>query len=219
MNFNYTSLDLVIERLNTSKIPGVEWNISELKEWTWEALSKIGVIQEFIELPLEVEIIDGKGEIPSNIHTIHSVLEGDSSYNMSQIKHFEDFTTLTYKLNNGYIFTDFDKGTVVFNAYVFPLDEEGKPLIPDNEYYISAIYSFLRMKLGERLYWQNKIVGQQYQMLQREWEFYCPAAKNSSKMLTEDKAEDFEKKMLKTVPSYYRTKGKMKNDSYINIRR
>lgn len=218
MNFNYVSLDLVIERLNSIKIPGTEWNISEVKEWTWEALTLIGATKEFIETSIEVEIVDGKGEVPNNIHTIDSILEGSSGFNMDLIPGNEDFRELTYKLNAGYIFTDFDKGSVIFRCYIFPFDDEGKPLIPDNEYFIKAVYSYIRMKIGERAMWQNKIVFGQYQLLEREWNYYCPAAKNASKMLNEDGRHSFKKKMLKSFPSMYRNYGRNSNEVVVNTK-
>ena len=218
MSFNYISLDLILEKLNSIKIPGTTWNISEVKEWAWEALSLIGATKEFIETSIEVEIIDGKGEIPNNIHSIDTVLEGVSGYNMDKIPGNENFRELTYKLNNGYIFTDFDKGSVIFRCYIFPFDEDGKPLIPDNEYFISAVYAFIRYRIGERAFWQNKIVGQQFQWLEREWLFYCPAAKNASKMLDEDGRHSFKKKMLKSFPSMYRNYGRNSNEVVINTK-
>lgn len=218
MNFNYVSLDLVLERLNTIKIPGTEWNISDVKEWAWEALTLIGASKEFIETSIEVEIVDGKGKVPNNIHTIDSVLEGTSGFNMDLIPGYEDFRELTYKLNAGYIFTDFDKGSVIFRCYIFPFDEDNKPLIPDNEYFIKAVYSYIRMKIGERAMWQTKIVFGQYQLLEREWNFYCPAAKNASKMLNEDGRHSFKKKMLKSFPSMYRNNGLGNNEVTVNTK-
>lgn len=216
MTFNYVSLDLVIDQLNSIKLPGQEWNISELKDWTWEALSLIGAVQEFVDTSIEVEILDGKGEIPTNIHSLHSVLEGDSAYNMVELPAFAEFTTLSYKTNAGYIFTDFDKGTVIFNCSVFPVDEEGKPMIPDNVMYIKAVYSFIRMKLGERLMWQKKILLNEFKYLQSEWLFYCPGASNSTKMLSEDGMSNLKTKLLKTFPSYNRNRPTTQR--FLNVR-
>ena len=204
MNFNYISLDLIIERLNTIKLPDQELNISELKEWTWEALSKIGTLENFIDASIEVEILDGKGEIPKNIYSIHSILEGESGYNMDMVNKSEPFKDLSYKLNAGFIFTSFEEGSVIFQCSIFPVDEDNKPLIPDNEYFISAVYSYIRMKLGERAFWRNKIVGQQFQWLEKEWLFYCPAAKNQTKMMNEDRLHNFKSKFLKPLPNLYR---------------
>ena len=204
MNFNYVSLDLIIERLNTIKLPDQEINLSEIKEWTWEALSKIGTLENFIDASIQVEIIDGKGEIPKNIHSIHSILEGESGYNMEQINKSDSFKTLTYKLNAGFIFTSFEEGSVIFQCSIFPLDADNKPLIPDNEYFISAIYAYIRMKLGERAFWRNKIVGQQFQWLEKEWLFYCPAAKNQTKMMGEDRLHNLKNQFLKPLPNLYR---------------
>lgn len=201
---NYVSLDLIIERLNSIKIPGQTWNISELKEWTWQALSKIGEVNRFIENSVEVDVVDNKAILPKNIHEIHSILEASSGFNMDKLNGYEEFRDLTYKINAGVIFTDFDKGSILINGYYFPIDENDKPLIPDNEYFISAVYSFLQMKLGERLMWQNKISPSQFQYLQREWYFYCPAAKNESKMPREDELHSFKRRQLKPFRNMYR---------------
>lgn len=216
MSFNYISLDLIIEKLNSMPIPGQEWNISELKEWSWEALSLIGEVKEFVELSVEIEITDNKGVLPKNIHTLHSVLEGSSGYNMDKIEGYDTFKTLTYKTNAGTIFTDFEEGSVILQGYYFPVDEDDKPLIPDNIYFIQAVYSYLRMKLGERLYWQNKIVGQQFEMLKREWYYYCPAAKGDSKMMSEDERHTFKKNNLKPFRNMYRNNRRTVNIHTIN---
>ena len=204
MNFNYITIDLIIERLNQIKLPGQSFNISEIKEWTYQALTKIGAVKEFINTTLEVEIIDNKGLLPHNIHTMESVLEGSSGYNMESIASSTPFRELTYKVNAGYIYTNFDTGSVLLQCSIFPVDDDGRPLIPDNEYFISAVYSYIRMKLGERAMWQNKIAPGQFTWLEREWNFYCPAAKNDSKMLREDGMYNLMRTRLKSMPNFYR---------------
>lgn len=201
---NYVSLDMVIERLNTSKIPGQDWNISELKEWTWQALSKIGEVTRFIEKSVEVEISDNKGYLPQTLHELRNVLDATSGFNLDKIGGGEPFRDLTYKINAGVIFTDFPEGSIIINGYYFPVDDDGKPLIPDTESFITAVYSYIRMKLGERLMWQNKISQGQYQMLEREWWYNCPNAKNESKMPTEDSLHTFKKGFLKPFRNMYR---------------
>ena len=122
MSFDYVFLDNIIEKINRTKFPinnAQLYNIEEMKEWAWEALTLIGASKEFIETSIEVEIVDGKGKVPNNIHTIDSILEGTSGFNMDLIPGNEDFRELTYKLNAGYIFTDFDKGSVIFRCYIF----------------------------------------------------------------------------------------------------
>lgn len=216
---NYVSLDLIIERLNTIQIPGQQWNISELKEWTWQALSKIGENTRFIETSTEVEIDNGKGILPSTLHDIHSVVEGENRLAMDLLDGYDEFHKMSYKINAGVIFTDFEKGTVIINGYYFPVDEDDKPLIPDDESFINAVYSFLRLKIGERLYWQNKISHGQYQLLEREWFYNCPQAKNTSKMLSEDGRHNFKKNNLKPFRSMYRSSRDNKTSITINTKK
>jgi hypothetical protein len=178
----YTTIHYIVEKLNSFNIPGGYWNLAEIKEWTYDALSIIGTIENKIEAIKKIEIIDGKGQLPSNLIDVVRVLEGDSDYPMEFVNTGQTFTTdLQYKIFNSHIYPNFDNGFV--NLYYLALPEEdGLPLIPDNSYFISAVLSYYRFKIGERAYWQNRILENQLNRLEQEWLFYIPAAKGSMKM-------------------------------------
>lgn len=179
---NYVTIKTIIEKLNRFNIPGGYWNVEEIKEWTYDALSAINTLEDKVELGCNVEIKDGKGILPNNLTNIKEVLEGESNYPMESTDIGRQFDRdLQYKLYNGHIYTDFNEGFVIINYLGFP-EKDNSPLIPDNRYYITAIESFIKYKIGERAYWENRILERQLQMLEQEWLFYLPAAQNSNKL-------------------------------------
>jgi len=199
---NFVSLSYIIEELNRKPLPGMEYNIEEIKEWAWQALSLIGIKTQNIEATKIITITDQKGPLPSDIQEFGNILEYTSQYPMEEIPLGESFQPYTYKLNNGFIYTDFDSGTIQLNYFIFPISEEGDVLIPDNIYYIKAVLSYVRLQLGERLFWQNKILNNQFNMLERDWHFYAPAAKNSTRSMSSDRLLNFRRKHLTMLPNF-----------------
>jgi hypothetical protein len=179
---NYTTIQAIIERLNRFTIPGGYWNIEEIKEWTYDALSAIGTIEDKVEISATVEIIDNKGVLPDNLMNVRTVLDGDSGFDMEYLNIGATFTNeLQYKIYNSHIYVNFAEGFVTIN-YLGSPEKDGLPIIPDNRYFVSAVESYIKYKIGERSFWQNKILFNQLQLLEQEWLFYLPAAKNSVKM-------------------------------------
>jgi len=190
----YISINRIIEKINRFKIPGGYWNIEELKEWTYDALSAINDKTVRIGATKIIEIIDNKGKIPADVEAIQSIVnnalkESSSDYDKSRATMHEVLSHIpleetTYIIVNGFIYTQLKepKGSLTIYYYTVPLDEEGNPLIPDNRLYISAIEAYLQYMIAKRAFMQGKILHQQLQMLEQEWAFYLPAAINSQKM-------------------------------------
>jgi len=189
MNKNYVTIDSILEEVNRIHIPGTYFNIEEIKEWVYRALSFINTKQANIISETIIEIKDYKGLIPADVEKIEKVIyiEGDKEIELHEILPYEESNTHNYEINAGYLYLYYETGKVKLIYYTIPVDSLGRPMIPDNTYYIKAIISFIRYKLGERAFWQNKILYQQFQMLEQEWYFYLPAAQSSEKMkITKD---------------------------------
>ena len=185
MNSNYVGIDHIIEEVNRISIPNSYWNIDEIKEWTYKALSFIDTKQAQIQSSTIVEIIDNKGLIPADVTKIDKViLEGNIEKELHYILPIEKINANNYEINAGYIYIYPEKAKLTIQYYTIPIDSEGAPLIPDDKYYIQAIIAYIRFNLGTRAYWQNKILERQLTMLEQEWLFYLPAAQNSTKLNT-----------------------------------
>jgi hypothetical protein len=179
---NYISIDHVIEKINRFKLPGGYWNVEEIKEWAYEALEAIGDRDSKIKATKIIEITDNKGKIPADVQSIHEIKYDDKSLQL--LLPNRDMEEDNYVIVNGFIYTNLkeNKVKITINYYTVPLDENGNILIPDNRLYISAIEAYLQYMIGKRAFFQGKILGQQYQMLEQEWLFYLPAAINSQKL-------------------------------------
>lgn len=86
----------------------------------------------------------------------------------------------TYKVNDNYIFTNFDTGRLLLAYYAFPCDDQGYPLIPDEVSYREAVYSHLRWKLDYKLWRKGKIADKVYQDSARERDWYIAQAQGKS---------------------------------------
>jgi hypothetical protein len=182
---SYVGIEYIIEEINRQPIPNTYWNIEEIKEWTYQALSFIDTKMANIKAKTSIEILNGKGIIPSEIERIDKVfIEFDKNTikELHEILPYEELNSNNYTINAGYIYVNFEKGNLSVEYYTVPTDITGKPLIPNNIYYIKAVISYIRYKLGDRAFWQNKILQNQLQMLEQEWLFYLPSAQTSQKI-------------------------------------
>ena len=184
MTTNYVGIERIIEEVNRVKIPNTYWNIDEIKEWTYRALSFIDTKLANIKASTIIEIIDNKGLIPPNLEIVDKVIleEASGDKELHKILPTEELNNNNYDVNTGYIYVNFAEGKVTLNYFTTPVDDQGRPLIPDDVYYIKAVVSFIRYRLGERAYWQNKILERQLNMLETDWYFYLPAARANNKM-------------------------------------
>jgi len=181
---NYVSIDSVIERLNRDYIPGTYWNIEELKEWTYEALSKIDKNISNVAVTSIIEILDGKAKIPAEVELIDriTIYENTGETEILELRPGQDLDNYTYVINQGFIHVKFGSGRLKLYYFTTPIDLEGRPMIPDTEYYKSAIVAYLQYMIGKRAYWAGKILERQLTMLEQEWSFYNNAAKNEQRM-------------------------------------
>lgn len=182
---SYVGIDTIIERINSESIPNTYWNIDEVKEWIYTSLSFINSKTSNVKTSKIIEITDYKGLIPADVERVDRVIYEYSQDNFKElhlILSTEEINDNNYDENAGYIYVNFETGFLTLNYYTVPTDEEGKPLIPDEKYYIQAVVSFIKYKLGARAYWQGKILERQLQMLEQDWLFYLPAAQNNIKM-------------------------------------
>ena len=103
-----------------------------------------------------------------------------------------------YKLVPNYIHTSFETGMIKIYGKVLPKDEEGYPLIPDNENYKEALYWYVLMKLMEAGY-EHKIFDWNHchNMFENK---YARRAINEIKYPTVDRMERMYRAFIRLVP-------------------
>jgi hypothetical protein len=186
-------------------------------EYVWSAMNLINVPQEYIDKLDCIKVENFKGELPCDLHQIIQCREytqkipmrysTDSFHSPMHCNNSPDLdvnSDLTYKLNDSVIFTSFKEGTVEMAYLAFPVDEEGYPMIPDNEKFVKAITSYLAERKGFQLYMEGKLDAQRYGKLEKEWLFYVGAAQAAAKMPSIDQMESLKNQWLRLIPNIER---------------
>lgn len=109
-------------------------------------------------------------------------------------------TTLTYNLNNNYIFTNFESGQVEMAYTAFPTDNRGYPLIPDDIKFINACAAYVAEREGFKLWLVDDLVDRKYEKLVQERNYYIGAANTRGNMPSKDKMESLKNQWLRLVP-------------------
>ena len=113
-----------------------------------------------------------------------------------------DSDSYYYKVDGGYIYTDFETGYIQLIYNTFPIDDMGLPMIPDNEKYRKAISLYILEKLDYRKFRANPISSNQAILkdTQQELAFYMGAARNKARMPNLDKMESIKNWWIRSIP-------------------
>lgn len=105
-----------------------------------------------------------------------------------------------YKINNGYIYTNFETGFIECIYTAFVTDEHGYPMIPDDQRYIEAV----RWSLIENIDYKKWRVGEitdkvyNHSLQQKDW--YVASAKSKANMPSIDQMESIKEMWLRSIP-------------------
>ncbi len=102
-----------------------------------------------------------------------------------------------YLINNGYIVTSFEDGTIKLHYTAYPTDSEGFPLVPDNIYVKQALewYIIRQMMMGGYV---HPVFD--WGVADQKWGHYCVAAQNDLAFPSIDKMETMKNMFLRMVP-------------------
>ena len=166
--------------------------VYDLIEWCGEALNFIGASSQFVQKEDVIEVADFKALLPANFIVLNQVQHKDNGcwdlicYNPSSfngvtndcpnknIKSTESFT-----LNPNYILTTFETGELLVSYRAFPTDDDGFPLVPDNQYFKEGLFWYCYRQMILRGH-KPKTEGLSYEFADNKWRFYCSAARNKA---------------------------------------
>lgn len=95
----------------------------------------------------------------------------------------------TYKLQNGIIFTSMRDGCIEMAYKGLSTDEDGFPLIPDNEKVALALEYYILSRYLEPIWLMGKITDKAFEYIQQKRYFYMPSAYTSLQMPNADLLE------------------------------
>jgi len=88
----------------------------------------------------------------------------------------------TYIISGGYVKTNIESGYLMIAYQAIPTDNEGYPMIPDNQSFMEAIYWYITMKLLYPQWVSGQVRDAVYADAKRSWNFYCKQAYGNAMM-------------------------------------
>jgi len=218
LSHKYTSIDRVIENVIRDTGFADEVDFVEIIEWAYRAMELIGAPQIYITKvtdgnkndnhPDPIVVTDYRGELPCDIHRIIQIREwcnrgsipaATSDFIISSNSPEYSVGGNNYKINDGWIFTDFKDGLLEIAYEAFPVDGNGYPAIPDDERYLSAVESYISFKIAKRLWIQEKMSTEKKNDFEKEWLFYVRSAKTRAQMPNIDEMETLKNQVLRLI--------------------
>lgn len=164
-------------------------------EFALEFIRLVGAPLSFIDEVKKIEIKNYKGSIPSNLINVRGVKyvgENDCDndgiamryatdlYHSSGVSEIEGFPSeFTYTLQNCVITTSFNKGFVEISYKAIGVDENGYPLVPDNESFKFGLEYFIMWRHLEALWSMGKITDKVFQYYEQKKMWYLGQAGTS----------------------------------------
>jgi len=223
----YIPVDRIIENVYNDHPfeSSVEWD--NCLEWVGSAMRLMGVPTIMVKDIKCVIIEDYKGELPDGILNIDMIRFKSSStdpdttsiaykamrYEGSPfiIKEFctsgdsiknlcNQSSDLTYRLNNNYIFTSFEKGQIEISYDKFPIDDRGFPLIPDDEGIIQGMSWFIAYKIAYSLWMSDQLSKIKFDFIRQEKDWYIGKAISRARAMSKDRLETWKNMTVRLLP-------------------
>ena len=110
--------------------------------------------------------------------------------------------TVQYDIKPGYIFSNVKDGYIKLSYVAQFIDEDGMPLIPDNQSYFEAIYWYVAMKLLYIEYYTGRKPQHLYYDAKRSWNFYRQQAYAESLLPNQNELENIKNTWHTLIPEY-----------------
>jgi hypothetical protein len=106
----------------------------------------------------------------------------------------------TYVVNSNYVKTNIRTGYLMISYQAVPVDDEGYPMIPDDESFEEAIYWYINMKLTYPEWKSGRVRDAVYYDAKSSWNFYRKQAYATAMMPNVDQLESIKNAWLRLVP-------------------
>lgn len=214
LNGSYVSIKAIAERVYKTGLNEEEIGFYDLVELVGQALAKIGVLYAYQNKIATITIVDYRGTLPTDIVSIISVREDTEkvpmlkitgtfppTYQESNLENDNDPTMLGYRVENEYIYTNIEDGTLEVSYTAFVTDTDGFPKVPDAERFIEAVVAYCNYKIAQRLYLQDKISRDKFYYLEMEWYWYVKSAAGYAHLPNIDQAEALKNQLVRLKQS------------------
>lgn len=143
------------------------------------------------KLPCDLLYIEGIKYISNNNSGSNTMRESSNIYHLDsfEFENENNNSELTYKIQNSLIFTSRQDGCIEISYKAIHCDENGYPLIPDNQKVELALEYYILSRYLEPLWMMGKVTDKVFEYIQQKRYFYVPSAQQGLQMPSIDKME------------------------------
>lgn len=182
----YTNIQRVLDDLLDHPMLS-SLTLEQVVRHTLRFISKHGYSKLYQDKQEEVEIHDFRGLLPCDLISIIQVKDTSSGLCLRSMtdnfvpkkesseecpppyKPRHLISEASFKTQGRVLFTSFPEGKVEIAYKAIPVDDDGFPLIIDNETYLDALEAYIKMKVFTVKFDQQKIPSAVYQNAQQEY--------------------------------------------------
>jgi hypothetical protein len=124
--------------------------------------------------------------------------ETDETLRVESPKNFVDHKT--YSIREGMIFSSQDECTLELAYTAFKTDDNGFPMIPDNERIIEGCKWFIAEKLAFNMWAMGRLTDKVWNEIQQKREWYMGAASQASVIMSPEDMEAFTRAWVRLNP-------------------
>jgi len=218
----FVSIDRILEEIYASEGYAQELDWGDALMWTGKALGLINAPALYIEkttgnslVTPNITVEDYRGELPVDFVTIMPGGVRDAETKQVYDHSSDSFRTasaitkeeagniqsrLTYIIKNNYIETSVQETTLEMAYRAFMIDDNGFPMVPDNERVIEAVRSYITFKTDHKLWRLGKLSENVYRDSEKEWLWYVGSAQNALRIMSVDRAEVWSRHWTRLLP-------------------
>ena len=195
MAVRYESLKLIGDRLHRNNVmKGISWD--SIIDYTIDFMDIVGVPDIYEDKLFLGKIEKYRIELPCDfVEELFVVINGASVTYAVDPMHKHSLTIgnhsghITYSIDNGYLFSSIEKGSLRMNYRAIMTDEEGYPMMPADRVFIVALEWYIKMQYFTMLWEDAKIEDKRLENTKQEYAWAVARLESSAVHLSLGKAE------------------------------
>jgi hypothetical protein len=222
MIYKYVSYKYVLNKLYRDLNLTTEINESHVISWISECLDKIGSYYQYEEITKQIELRDGKAELPINFDKLIYVTYNNKplSWSTSNKLHYASdnckvptcCTDNYFYINNSFIITDIKNNDCISLTYLgMVLDDDGYPLIPELTSFLEACSKYITYMLDYREWRKGNVPDKVLDKSEEEYLWYITQAKGDANSLNIHQMERLKNIWVRLLPQHNEFKDNFKN--------
>ena len=219
------SVNYIIAKLYRDLGINSEISESDVIEWVGESLLFIGAFDQFETKIEKLTLENYKVKLPCGFYKLYNINYGNQPIYYSGKSLINNYfcddcqiqlctsgnCNQTFYLNDSYIVSSLKDQEICIQYMSIPVDENGSPTIPDDVYYMKACTAYVTKMIDYRMWRKGSIPDKVFQHSEKEWDWYCAAAKGAANMPDTQKLENLKNILIRLIPKQNSFSGNFQN--------